>query len=1068
MKRKMLALILAAAMVFSLLPTMSFAADADISGHWAEGTLLKWSDMGWFTGDGAGTYRPQDAITRAEFMALVNRMKGFSGTSGTVDSYSDVSKDKWYYDTVSAALAAGYISGYVDGTIRPENPISRQEAMTIVARLSGGGADGTKFLNAATDGVNVVGWARTYVEACIANGLVAGSGGRINPVSNITRAETVVLLDRIYSDTRTYALSGTYGPESASVNVASAVISGDGVRLQNMKIAGNVEITSEVGEGEVWLTGVDIGGKLVVAGGGVNSIHITACSINEIVVEKDNVRLVYGNGVTVTTLNVIGEDVVIQLSDGATITTVVISATAEGTQINIEKGTTIGTVTINAPTIISGEGTITTANVKSEGVEIEKKPTNVTVDTGITANIEGKEVKGGSSSGGGGVTGGISDPTNPGNSNNKKLTGTFDNILGVGAGGATITGVVIHLDEPLAAGISANQLAASLTITHGVPEVDWAKAAEDGLDAGGLIGGNQALKDQYKMWNDITRQVSSADLSSDRKTLTLGFAPAAHPAPNSGEILYSNQYMNWDRSGRLLITPADGSLTDSGVRNNVVLDQWPLVTSQQMADDNFPVRGMTNYRVFTPNITDPNTPVPIIIWLHGNGERGNDGLLQVTRYSFITNYGTPEIQSIFGVNGVFVIAPQVGSGGAGYVPADFMAAILHVIAQNPKVNFDMSRIYIGGLSNGGAATWSTILEYPNFFAAAVPSAAATNEHSLETLKTVAHLPIWQLVDVRDREAANIVPSAISNHNRLNDIGEGNNYISWFTECAYELNGVTYNIGYHQPWIWAHGNFPNTASASHLISASNAKTLLEKKMSDADRTDEKVSSVPTTVKNIYGNNWDAFVEAIGEMSSSPVDYGYKSFLHWLADQKIDSDELFAAYEKVVDEFNAVENTGDVKYSVASWSKFEEAKDACDLTLTDAASIAEISAAIITIRETLKLLILNVAPTIPEDLTAELDLGTIGAGNLVIPNFNITLGSGDLGATSYTIKHGEKTLTAYRNGQNPGDYRVQQSSLTLYNSFIKTLEVGEVVLTVTLNDTAATSFTVTITVSDTANP
>ena len=411
MKKKILSLILAMAMVLMLVPVMASAA-SDISGHWAEETLEKWSDLGWFTGDGAGTYRPSAAVSRAEFMALVNRMKGFTTPGTGIANFSDVRPGAWYYEHVSIALEKGYITGYEDGTVRPEASITRQEAMTIVARLEGVSAIDANIINAASDSGSVASWAKGYVAACIENGLIAGAANRINPGTNITRAETVVLLDRVYSNERTYAFAGKYGPETGALDVAKVTVAGSGVRLHNMKVAGDLNITKAVGEGDVWLENLDISGTLDIAGGGINSIHISNCHIKNIVIDKDYVRVIFDNGTTIEFLRVVGAHDILEFLDGSEVTSITITTTATGTEIEMEEGTVIGEITINAPTTISGEGTINVANIKSDGVEIEQEPDKVNIDEGVTAIIAGEEVGGTPSSGGGGAPGG-SDPNTP-------------------------------------------------------------------------------------------------------------------------------------------------------------------------------------------------------------------------------------------------------------------------------------------------------------------------------------------------------------------------------------------------------------------------------------------------------------------------------------------------------------------------------------------------------------------------------------------------------------------------------------------------------------------------------
>ncbi|MGB4198666.1 MAG: S-layer homology domain-containing protein, partial [Tepidanaerobacteraceae bacterium] len=104
----------------------------DISGHWAEATIAKWVQQGLISGYTDGTFRPDNSITRAEFMALVNRAFGFDEKAAI--GFSDVSANDWFYDEIAKAVKAGYISGYQDGTVKPNQEISRQEAAVALCK----------------------------------------------------------------------------------------------------------------------------------------------------------------------------------------------------------------------------------------------------------------------------------------------------------------------------------------------------------------------------------------------------------------------------------------------------------------------------------------------------------------------------------------------------------------------------------------------------------------------------------------------------------------------------------------------------------------------------------------------------------------------------------------------------------------------------------------------------------------------------------------------------------------------------------------------------------------------
>ena len=91
---------------------------------------------GLISGYSDGTFRPKTNVTRGEFCAMAAAALNLSSsTSGTV-SFSDVASDSWYAGAISAMASRGFISGYGDGTFRPDDPISYEEILTILSSLS--------------------------------------------------------------------------------------------------------------------------------------------------------------------------------------------------------------------------------------------------------------------------------------------------------------------------------------------------------------------------------------------------------------------------------------------------------------------------------------------------------------------------------------------------------------------------------------------------------------------------------------------------------------------------------------------------------------------------------------------------------------------------------------------------------------------------------------------------------------------------------------------------------------------------------------------------------------------
>ena len=84
-----------------------------------------------------GTYQPEQNLTRAEFAALVRRFTQLEAPENAENVFPDVSGKQWAYEDILAIYEAGLIDGYEDGTFRPENEITRAEVMSIINRILG-------------------------------------------------------------------------------------------------------------------------------------------------------------------------------------------------------------------------------------------------------------------------------------------------------------------------------------------------------------------------------------------------------------------------------------------------------------------------------------------------------------------------------------------------------------------------------------------------------------------------------------------------------------------------------------------------------------------------------------------------------------------------------------------------------------------------------------------------------------------------------------------------------------------------------------------------------------------
>ncbi len=239
--------------------------------HWSDDVFKEWVDKGLLSAKDVSDFRPDDKITRAEFMAFVNSAFDYNIASNKVERYQDVKTSDWYYKVVAIALAEGYINGVDDKHMNPNGPITREQAMAIMARLSNSPVNYSAYKN-ASDGDMVSSWARKAVSTCISQGFISGNNGQIKPLAKMTRAEAMVMLNRKINDERTFGLAGTYDLGHQKINYIT--ISASGTTVKNANVMKDLTITKEVGDGDVNLVDVNILKNFYVYGGGINSVHV--------------------------------------------------------------------------------------------------------------------------------------------------------------------------------------------------------------------------------------------------------------------------------------------------------------------------------------------------------------------------------------------------------------------------------------------------------------------------------------------------------------------------------------------------------------------------------------------------------------------------------------------------------------------------------------------------------------------------------------------------------------------------------------------------------------------------
>jgi len=316
-------------------------------------------------------------------------------------------------------------------------------------------------------------------------------------------------------------------------------------------------------------------------------------------------------------------------------------------------------------------------------------------------------------------------------------------------------------------------------------------------------------------------------------TLVLAVAPnlpIGSPIQYSGaEGCRGNQWINYEMTVR---DEAKGMIWNKEVNRIMpIIDRFDL--SGRYSDEN----GISmSYASYSPPEVDGKAP--LIIWLHGGGEGGVDPSIPLIA-NRAANYASDEIQAIFG--GAYVLVPQSptrwmdsGEGTtSGRVDDIYFKAVKALIdefmADHPNV--DPDRIYVGGCSNGGYLTIKLLIEYPEYFAAAFPSALAYWNEFLtdEQVDRIKDIPIWFLHSKDDTVTAadeTVVPV----YKRLMKAGAPNVHFTYYDNVV-DITGFFGGEGYHYPghwsWIYGHANVARHDFDGSLVKVDGrAVTIME--------------------------------------------------------------------------------------------------------------------------------------------------------------------------------------------------------------------------------------------------
>jgi len=178
----------------------------DMESHWAKDAV---NDMGSrivIEGTGEGKFTPDRDITRAEFAAIVVRGLGLKLVDAADTPLIDVEPSAWYARTINTAYAYQLISGYEDGTFRPDEKITREQAMVMIARamrITGlaeklAAVEAEEVLGGFVDMIIASDWAIDSIADSVQAGIISGRDtAHLAPNEYITRAEIAVIIQRL-------------------------------------------------------------------------------------------------------------------------------------------------------------------------------------------------------------------------------------------------------------------------------------------------------------------------------------------------------------------------------------------------------------------------------------------------------------------------------------------------------------------------------------------------------------------------------------------------------------------------------------------------------------------------------------------------------------------------------------------------------------------------------------------------------------------------------------------------------------------------------------------------------
>lgn len=196
--RKFFAFVIILALAIIFIPWLhpARAADmSDITGHWAAQFITQATDAGIVKGYPDGTFKPENSITRAEFVTMLARCPESNATvvsqAYDIQNFRDV-KGHWAVQYLAGAVKDGVLNGFEDGTLRPDDTITREQVATILSRKTPNAQKAFELPYVDSHYISL--WAWDGVRMMYQVGVMKGDDKGFRPQDNLTRAEAAKVL----------------------------------------------------------------------------------------------------------------------------------------------------------------------------------------------------------------------------------------------------------------------------------------------------------------------------------------------------------------------------------------------------------------------------------------------------------------------------------------------------------------------------------------------------------------------------------------------------------------------------------------------------------------------------------------------------------------------------------------------------------------------------------------------------------------------------------------------------------------------------------------------------------